>query len=163
MANEIEYDYNTEELSRVILDLVNSYPGFDEPISFADISEDGGMTIFPLSGAVIKSKKCSITNHVTMMCMYPFCVMQKIYGISESIKIRIKEEMDKMGKWLERQPVVNRDGTVWLLESYPSVNGIKIKDIKRESPAFIDSVSDDKGEAWILNCNVDYEKEYDLP
>ena len=97
----------TEIVSTALMALLNKFPGLDgKKIAFSTLSDTSGIGFFPTSGAVILSEKESITGHVRQVCMYPFTVVYRAAPKTETQKLRMKELLDAIGKWLERQPVI---------------------------------------------------------
>ena len=93
MEKEIRYDLNgIPVITDALISLLNKYPGLTDmdEITFADLDEDGGITIVPISGAVIETEKTDITDHVTQVCLYPFYVIYREKDLSERRKIKTK-------------------------------------------------------------------------
>ena len=161
--NQILYDIEgTELLTRAILNLVNEYPALNgDVISFASLAEDGGKAFYPSQGAVIQSERVSVTGHVTQDCLYPFVVVYRAGTMSGAQKIRVKEWLDTLGKWLEKQDVVINDEH-YTLSDYPVLTGGRvIKEIKRQSPSYLDTINENKTENWVIQLQVVYETQFD--
>lgn len=159
----IVYDVDgTEVLTRAIMDLVNDYPALSgDAISFASLNEDGGKAFYPSQGAVIQSERVSVTGHVTQNCLYPFVIVYRAGRLSATQKIRVKEWLDTLGKWLEKQTVVIND-EYYTLDKYPELTGGRvIKDIKRQSPSYLDTINENKTENWVIQLQVVYETQFD--
>ena len=153
------YDQVTEAL-RV---LVNSYPGLapGETFSFSELDVANGKAIFPTTGGVVQSEIESITGHVTQMCLYPFTIVFRSSGLSQSRKVSAKEWLDTMGRWLERQTVLINN-TEYQLESYPELTGDReIRAISRQTPAYLNDTGEDKSESWVISMVIRYRNEYD--
>lgn len=164
MANTpITYDVNgTEIMTNALLELLNTFPGLDGiQITFSSLGEDSGVAFYPTSGAIIQSERESITGHVSQDCLYPFVVIYRAGNLSAKNKIRIKEWLDNLGKWLEKQPVYI-NSNVEVLNEYPTLTGGRvIKEIERTSPAYLDTINDNRSENWAIGLQVKYHTEYD--
>ena len=152
-----------DKITTALRELINQYPGLDvgEEIQFATLSEDGGIAMFPTNGAMIRREVESITGHVTQECLYPFFILYRTFGLSENKKANIKEWLDDFGRWLERQPIrVNNQD--YVLKEYPLLTENRIiKKIQRQSPAYLDSVNENKSENWMINLLLTYSNEFD--
>jgi hypothetical protein len=96
----------TDAVSKVILTLLNEFPGLNkgQQILFATVDETSGIGFYPTSGAAYLRDNESITGHVTQACLYPFSVVYRAAPKSEKQRMRIKEFLDTLGKWLEKLP-----------------------------------------------------------
>ena len=163
MEKEIRYDLNgIPVITDALISLLNDYPGLvgGDEITFADLDEEGGITIVPISGAVIETEKIDITDHVTQVCLYPFYVIYREKDLSERRKIKTKEWLDNLGMWLERQ-VVTIDNTEYRLEEYPDLTGDrKFLSIERQSPAYLDKNEEDATEDWVIYISARYQNEF---
>ena len=91
----------TEAVSRVMLTLLNQFPGLgDKKILFSTLSETSGIGFFPTSGAALMSNIEDITGHVKQVCAYPFNVIYRAAPKSEIQRLKIKELLDVIGRWL---------------------------------------------------------------
>lgn len=164
MADEIIYDVDGyDEVTKALTDLVNLYPGLtsNERIEFATLGEKSGKAIFPISGAIIQTEREDITGHVTQNCLYPFYVFYRKQGLSENAKVKAKEWLDNLGRWLERQPVVI-NGQNYQLSNYPELSGNrKFEEIERQSPSYLESTDDNKAENWAIYISARYKNEFD--
>lgn len=153
-----------EPMTNAIWDLVNQFPRIQEDgeIDFATLSADSGKSMFPESGAAIISHRESVTGHVRQQCQFPFCVLYKAASLSANRKIKVKEWLDSLGRWLERQPV-NIDGVLYQLKEYPEFfDNRKIKDIRRTSSGHMDGIEESGVEHWMIYLVVNYVNEYDI-
>lgn len=161
---QVRYDIDGYEIvTAAIRNLVNNYPGIppDDEITFSVLGEDSGKAMFPVSGSVIETEKESITGHVVQTCLYPFYVIYRAGGLSEERKAAVKEWLDNLGKWLERQIVVIDDEEM-ALEDYPLLTrGREFLSIERQTPAYLDSVNDNKSENWAIYISARYRNEFD--
>lgn len=153
----------SEAVSKVLLELLNKFPGLNgKSILFSTLSETSGIGFFPTSGAAVLSSTEDVTGHVKQVCLYPFDVIYRAAPKGESQKIRIKEFLDALGKWLERQPVVV-DGETYKLTEYPELSSDNrvIKLISRTNPSHLSAVYEDSVEDWIMSATLRYENEFD--
>ena len=154
----------SEAVTTALLDLLNSFPGLkpDERILFSTVPEDGGIGFFPTSGAVYLRNDEDITGHVKQACQYPFSVVYRSGAKSEAQRLRIKEFLDTLGKWLERQPVtVNQ--SVCQLTKYPALasGNREIQSISRTNPAHLNAAYPDGTEDWVISGALNYKNEFD--
>ena len=111
--------------------------------------------MFPVTGAVIKSDKTDITGYVVQECQYPFYVIYRAAGLSEDRKAAVKEWLDNLGRWLEKQSV-SLKGNTYQLSEYPSLTGgRRFTSIYRQSPAHLDSIEDNASENWAISIVAD--------
>lgn len=154
----------SEAVSTVLLTLLNSFPGLSEKqkILFSTLSESSGIGFFPTTGAALQSDTEDVTGHVKQVCLYPFSVVYRAAPKSEAQRLRIKEFLDALGKWLEKQPV-NLKGSEHRLEAYPALSSGNrvIKSVSRTSPAYLNAAYQDGIEDWIIAAKLIYENEFD--
>lgn len=153
----------SEAVSKVLLELLNQFPGLDgKSIMFSTLSQTSGIGFFPTSGAALLTNKEDVTGHVKQVCQYPFNVVYRAAPKSEVQRIRIKELLDALGKWLEQQPVTLNDES-YQLTSYPALpSGNRvIKSISRTNPAHLNAAYQDGIEDWIISLTLRYENEFD--
>lgn len=164
MEKKIRYDLDgIPVITDALISLLNDYPDLVDAneITFADLDEEGGITIVPISGAVIETEKTDITDHVTQVCLYPFYVIYREKDLSERRKIKTKEWLDNLGMWLERQIVIINN-TEYRLEEYPDLTGDrKFLSIERQSPAYLDKNEEDATEDWVIYISARYQNEFD--
>lgn len=153
----------SEAVSSVLLTLLNSFPGLSarQNVLFATLSETSGIGFFPTTGAALQSDTEDITGHVKQVCLYPFSVIYRTAPKTEAQRLRIKEFLDALGKWLERQPVI-LNGNKCQLAEYPALSpGNRIiKTISRSSPAYLNAAYQDNVEDWLIALRLTYENEF---
>lgn len=154
----------SEAVSTVLLTLLNSFPGLSEKqnILFSTLSESSGIGFFPTTGAALQSDTEDVTGHVKQVCLYPFSVVYRAAPKTEAQRLRIKEFLDALGKWLEKQPVT-LNGKEHRLEAYPALlSGNRvIKSVSRTSPAYLNAAYQDGIEDWLIAARLIYENEFD--
>lgn len=155
----------TDEMSSLIMNLLNSFPGLNknQQITFATLGKTGGIAFYPSNGGAITDEKRSITGHVKQTCSYPFVIIYSAMPKTETARIQIKEFLDALGKWLQKQPVTINDKVV-KLDKYPVcvTKGRVIHSITLTQSAFISGISQNGLENWEIICRVDYKNEFDL-
>lgn len=162
-AAAIDID-GSEAVTTALLELLNRFPGLKpgERILFSTVPEDGGIGFFPTSGAVYLLNKEDITGHVKQVCQYPFSVIYRAGAKTEAQRLRIKEFLDTLGKWLERQPVtVNQ--TVCQLAEYPALasGNREIRSISRTNAAHLNDAYQNGMEDWVISGALNYRNEFD--
>ena len=151
----------TDIVSTALIALLNTFPGLGRrKITFSTLTETSGIGFFPTSGAVLLTNRESITGHVRQTCAYPFNIVYRAALKTEKQKIRVKEFLDALGRWLERQPVTLKDEE-FKLDAYPALEkGRKIKSITRSTPAFLERAYTDSIEDWTIRLTLSYEADY---
>lgn len=166
MADEqktVKYDVDGyEAITAALRGLLNQYPGLSDgdEILFSTLDEDGGKAMFPVSGAIIETEKKFITGNIEQTCLYPFYVIYRASGLSENRKAAVKEWLDNLGKWLEGKPVTIGEETYTLTEYPPLTGGRVILDISRQTPAYLDTVNENKSENWAISISARYRYTY---
>ncbi len=152
----------TEAVSKVLTDLLNTFPGLgSKEVKFSTLAETSGIGFFPTSGAALLSNTEDITGHVKQVCLYPFSVIYRAAPKTEAQKIRIKEFLDTLGKWLELQPVII-NGVEYKLTEYPDLSSGNrvIKSISRTNPGHLNGTYEDSVEDWVISATLRYENEF---
>ena len=103
----VKFDVDGSEIvSKVLLELLNRCPALcGKKVAFSTLGEDEGLGFFPSVGAAITSETETITGDVHQVCAYPFDVVLRCAPKTEVARIRCKELLDAIGRWLERQPI----------------------------------------------------------
>lgn len=145
-------------VTNAIKDLLNSFPGLaeGETIKFSTLEEKSGVTFYPISGAVIATETKSVTGKINQLCNYPFNVIYRTSAGSPNSKIVVKEFLDNLGKWLEKQ-TVTIDGETKKLKDYPVLTeNREITEIARQTPAYLDNVSEEDVQDWVISLALKY-------
>ncbi len=153
----------SEAVSKVLLSLLNEFPGLDSKgISFSTLSETSGIGFFPTSGVALLSNSEDVTGHVKQVCLYPFNVVYRAAPKSETQRLKIKEFLDSLGRWLEQQPITV-SGTEYRLTEYPALSSGNriIKSISRTNPGHLNAAYQDGIEDWLISATLRYENEFD--
>ena len=158
-SEKVRYDVDGYDIiTESIKDLLNSYPGLlpGENITFSTLGEDSGVSFYPVSGAVIATETEDITGRVDQLCSYPFYIVYRTSAGSQNSKIEIKEFLDNIGKWLEKQPVKINDAT-YTLESYPEItDGRIIESVARQTPSYLDTTNENEVQDWVISMDLQY-------
>lgn len=166
----VGYDYSIpradgmDNVTTALRELLNSYPGLSstDEITFSVLETDSGKAMFPTSSVAILNEKKDITSHVTQTCIYPFLLVYRTSGLSENRKANVKEWLDTLGKWLEKQKVTI-DNVEYQLDDYPDLTGDReFTKIARTSQSHLYNTTEDKVEDWAISIQATYKNEYDI-
>lgn len=139
----VKFDVDGSEIvSKVLLELLNKCPALcGKKVAFSTLGEDEGLGFFPSVGAAITSETETITGDVHQVCAYPFDVVLRCAPKTEVARIRCKELLDAIGRWLERQPITV-NGEMHTMDAYPALTegNRKIRAISRTSPSHLNAV-----------------------
>lgn len=159
---EVKFDVDGyEAVTSALKELLNQFPLLDgNKITFSSLKENNGISFFPISGAVVETQKKTITGKIYEVCQYPFFIVYRASGLSESRKAKIKEWLDSLGRWLE-QKEIEHENKSYILNEFPSLTeGRTFISINRNSSAYLDNTSEDKTEDWVINISAKYKYEY---
>lgn len=159
----VKYDIDGyKAVTSALRELLNQYPALSEndEISFSTLGENSGKSMFPISGSVIESEKRSVTGKVTEVCVYPFYVIYRAAGLSENRKASVKEWLDNLGKWLEQKKVLINGEEYQLAELPPLTDGREFLSISRQTPAYLDAITENQSEDWAIYISARYQYEY---
>ncbi len=163
MAKQVRFDTEgTEAITNALLSLVNTYPGLKagDGFQFSTLSEDRGRAFFPSAGAVIDNEVKDILGRVHQTCVYHFALVTRAKGLTEARRIATKEWLDKLGRWLNRQPV-EINGIGYALENYPALTGGRIlRELKLTVPAHLDGVGENGAEDWVCQVEARYTNDF---
>lgn len=166
MADEKNYPQDVdgyEDVTTALMGMVNLYPGLmeREKFKFTMLEPEEGLSIIASSGSFIMEDHESITGHVWQTCLYPFMVVYRVSGLNQKRKIQVKEWLDTFARWMTRQPV-NIDGETVVLEEWPKLTeGRVIRNISRQTPAYLGGINEDKSETWVMSMQIQYRNEFD--
>ena len=157
---QVRFDVDGSEIvSKVLLELLNKCPALcGKKVAFSTLGEDEGLGFFPSVGAAITSETETITGDVHQVCAYPFDVVLRCAPKTEAARIRCKELLDAIGRWLERQPItVNGE-----MHAYPALTegNRKIRAISRTSPSHLNAVYQNGVEDWLFSGSLRYENNF---
>jgi hypothetical protein len=156
------YDVDGEEvITNALWELLSEF-SIDKTIGFSNLDKDSGFSFYPISGAAIDSEKEDICGNVTQVCQYPFVIVYRNSPKLDKHKIRIKELLDTIGKWLEGQSVTVNGAAKLVLSAYPKLSGgRRIISIRRVTPAFVDETSENGTQDWIIQMNLKYKNTFE--
>jgi hypothetical protein len=156
------YDVEGQELvTTALTELLNQYPALEgREIKYSTIGESSGIAIFPTNGAAVREEKVNIIGIVKQTVEYPFIVIYRASGLSERGKERVKEWLDNLGRWLEKQDIKVGD-ELYHLDAYPELTrGRKFDKIARTSASYLNSINEAKAENWAINITATYKNEF---
>lgn len=157
----IGYDLDGyDTITAALRELLNSYPGLSEgeEITFSTLDEDGGISMYPIGSAVIESEKKYITGEREQICFYPFSIVHRGMFRTENNKANVKEWLDNIGRWLERQEVTVKDEKI-RLERYPPLSGeMQFLTIQRATSGHLDVIEENGAEDWVISITARYSK-----
>lgn len=160
---KIEYDVEGYDiLTTALMDLLNDYPALSEgkTIKFNTLNENSGKAMFPVSGSIIERKNRDILGRTTEICNYPFYVICRYGHLTESRKVNMKEWLDNLGRWLEKQTIKVGDVEHTLID-YPYLTGNReIIEIRRTTPATLNAINDNNTEDWAITITARYRNQY---
>lgn len=165
MANNLKtiIDINSSEIiSSVLAQLLNLFPLLPEEqsIAFGMLKDTSGIAFFPTSGSVLLENREDITGSIHQLISYPFNVVFRLSPKTEEQKMRVKEFLDMLGKWLERQPLII-NGEIYQLEEYPLLDSNRaVQQIARSTPSHLDNAYADGVEDWVIGFTLNYTKDY---
>ena len=149
----------TTLLSKVLIELLNSFPSLPTDITFNVLGESG-IAMFGLSGIAVLDEQENINGETTQQCLYPFNLVYRISPRTEEQKLRVKEFLDLVGEWLEQQ-TISIGGTEYHLEEYPQLStGKRIESIERQSSAHMNGAYQDGVEDWVISLQLQYENKF---
>ena len=160
---QVRFDVDGSEIvSKVLLELLNKCPALcGKKVAFSTLGEDEGLGFFPSVGAAITSETETITGDVHQVCAYPFDVVLRCAPKTEAARIRCKELLDAIGRWLERQPIVV-NGEMHTMDAYPALTegNRKVRAISRTSPSHLNAVYQNGVEDWLFSGSLRYENNF---
>lgn len=150
----LRYDYDTlsadgsDNLTKTLMELLNSYPELDGEIEFQLLDTTKGKAMFPNPSVAILTENESVTGHVSQTCAYAFTVVYRTRTTATS-KEKIKEWLDNLGRWLEHI-------------EYPALAGdMKFEKIARTSQSYLYGETTDKAQDWAISLQATYKNEFD--
>lgn len=150
------YDVDGEEaVTNALMELLSQFPA-GKALTFSNLGKCGGFSFYPVSGAAIVAEKENIVGEVDQTCAYPFAIVYRNAPLSDKHKIKIKELLDTIGKWLEGQRVKVDDEETEIAE-YPKLSGgRRIISIRRQTASYVDEVNESGTQDWIILMELKY-------
>jgi hypothetical protein len=148
-------------ITEKLMTLVNTYPRLEagETIEFSVLDEDGGIAFFPTSGAAVERSDRDVLGHTEQIITYPFMVIYRANGLSESNKVDVKEWLDDLGRWMEGQPIVV-DGVTYVI-TLPTLDANRrFTTIRRSAPSALNAINDNQTEDWAISIIARYSNEF---
>lgn len=166
----IRYDFDTlaadgnDTVTDTLLNILNEYPGLyqvpSDEITFQILDTVSGIAMFPTPNIAIISEKKDITGHVIQKCVCAFTVVYRT-RIGAYGKEQIKEWLDNLGRWLDKQPI-KIDGVEHVIDAYPKIDDAKTIDIiQRTTQGYLNNTTTDKAEDWAISMQMIYINEFD--
>ena len=149
-------------LKDAVVALLNDFPGLDgREITFSGLTEDGGISMEPESGALIYKETTDIIGTVHQECQFPFYVVYRTDATSEYIKKGIVDFLDALGAWICREPVILRE-TLHQLTEYPSLTGgRRITGVTRFN-SYAAEPNPNNTQDWLIPITVKYTHEFTM-
>lgn len=161
-ATQVKYDLDGYEvITTALRELINQYPGLatGDEIAFSTLEAESGKSMFPINGAIIETERKDILGGTTQVCLYPFFVIYRASGLSETRKAAVKEWLDNLGRWLEKQ-AITINGLQYQLSQYPALSGKRrFLTISRQTPAYLDNTNE-QVEDWAIYISARYQNEF---
>lgn len=167
MAGKIlRYDFDTlsadgsDNLTQTLRNLLNEYPFLSrrDIIEFQVLDTTKGIAMFPNPSVAILTEKEDVIGHVTQTCAYAFTV---VYRTRSTNKEYVKEWLDNLGRWLEKQ-AINKDDYEYKLERYPALaEGKEFIKIARSTQSYLYGTTEDKADDWAISMQATYRNEFD--
>ena len=112
---------DTKDFSTILSGLLNDFPAIGaREIRFGELGDKSGIGIYPSAAATVISETTDIMGGVYQKCNYAFLVVYRAVPQSETDRIYIKGWLDKLARWLEKQPITadgqQRCGTTTILK-----------------------------------------------
>ena len=152
----------SDAMTKVINDLLNDCPlleADDSEILFSTLGKDSGFGWFPISGVIIVDEKQFVTGRKLSTYNYPFYIIYRVGEPKSKQKMNIKEYLDDIGRWLEKQKIIV-EGTEVELKAYPKLSDDReITAVARQTPAYLDNTNDNGVEDWAVLIALNYKKE----
>ena len=97
---------DTKDFSTILSGLLNDFPAIGaREIRFGELGDKSGVGIYPSAAATVISETTDIMGGVYQKCNYAFRVVYRAVPQSETDRIHIKGWLDKLARWLEKQPI----------------------------------------------------------
>lgn len=158
----VKYDLDGyEAITTALMALINQYPKLStgDEIAFSTLEAESGKAMFPITGAIVETERKDILGGTTQVCLYPFFVIYRASGLSESRKAAVKEWLDDLGRWLEKQAITIND-VEYKLAQYPALSGKRrFLSISRQTPAYLDNTNE-QVEDWAIYISARYQNEF---
>ena len=153
---------DTKDFSAELAELLNSYPGIGaREIRFGELGDKSGVGIYPSAAATVISETTDIMGGVYQKCNYAFQVIYRAVPQSESDRIHIKGWLDKLARWLEKQPITLA-GQQYTLDDWPDIGeGRTITAFVQVSAAYLAGRYADGVEDWAVSLSMRYDNNFE--
>lgn len=153
---------DTKDFSTALSGLLNTFPAIgSREIRFGELGDKSGVGIYPSAAATVISEKTDIMGGVYQKCNYAFQVIYRAVPQSESDRIHIKGWLDKLARWLEKQPITC-DGQPYTLADWPEIgDGRIITAFVQVSAAYLIGRYADGVEDWAVSLSMRYDNNFE--
>nr|DAH68103.1 MAG TPA: Minor capsid protein from bacteriophage [Caudoviricetes sp.] len=153
---------DTKDFSTILSGLLNDFPAIGaREIRFGELGDKSGVGIYPSAAATVISETTDIMGGVYQKCNYAFMVVYRAVPQSETDRIHIKGWLDKLARWLEKQPIT-ADGQQHTLAAWPDLGGGRtITAFVQVSAAYLAGRYPDGVEDWAVSLSMRYDNNFE--
>lgn len=153
---------DTKDFSTILSGLLNDFPAIGaREIRFGELGDKSGVGIYPSAAATVISETTDIMGCVYQKCNYSFLVVYRAVPQSETDRIHIKGWLDKLERWLEKQPIT-ADGQQHTLAAWPDLgDGRTITAFVQVSAAYLAGRYADGVEDWAVSLSMRYDNNFE--
>lgn len=153
---------DTKDFSTILSGLLNDFPAIGaREIRFGELGDKFGVGIYPSAAATVISETTDIVGGVYQKCNYAFQVVYRAVPQSETDRIHIKGWLDKLARWLEKQPIT-ADGQQHTLAAWPDLgDGRTITAFVQVSAAYLTERYVDGVEDWAVSLSMRYDNNFE--
>ena len=153
---------DTKDFSTILSGLLNDFPAIGaRKIRFGELGDKSGVGIYPSAAATVISETTDIMGGVYQKCNYAFQVVYRAVPQSETDRIHIKGWLDKLARWLEKQPIT-ADGQQHTLAAWPDLgDGRTITAFVQVSAAYLAGRYADGVEDWAVSLSMRYDNNFE--
>lgn len=150
---------DTKDFSTILSGLLNDFPAIGaREIRFGELGDKSGVGIYPSAAATVISETTDIMGGVYQKCNYAVQVVYRAVPQSETDRIHIKGWLDKLARWLEKQPIT-ADGQQHTLAAWPNLgDGRTITAFVQVSAAYLAGRYADGVEDWAVSLSMRYDR-----
>ena len=153
---------DTKDFSTILSCLLNDFPAIGaREIRFGELGDKSGVGIYPSAAATVISETTDIMGGVYQKCNYAVQVVYRAVPQSETDRIHIKGWLDKLARWLEKQPIT-ADGQQHTLAAWPDLgDGRTITAFVQVSAAYLAGRYADGVEDWAVSLSMRYDNNFE--
>lgn len=147
---------DTKDFSTILSGLLNDFPAIGaREIRFGELGDKSGVGIYPSAAATVISETTDIMGGVYQKCNYAFQVVYRAVPQSETDRIHIKGWLDKLVRWLEKQPIT-ADGQQHMLAACRTITAFV-----QVSAAYLAGRYADGVEDWAVSLSMRYDNNFE--